>query len=103
VVLDEPNANLDAAGEEALLHAIQRLKALGTTVAIVTHKVNVLAAADKILIMNAGTVQAFGARDEILSRLAGPKVVQKPALAPQPGAPQLRAEPPMPQRAVGAE
>jgi ATP-binding cassette subfamily C protein len=103
VVLDEPNANLDAAGEEALLQAIHRLKSLGTTVAIVTHKVNVLAAADKILIMNAGTVQAFGARDEILARLAGPRVVQKPALAPQPGAPQLRADPPTQQRAVGAE
>jgi ATP-binding cassette subfamily C protein len=86
VVLDEPNANLDAAGEEALLRALQRLKASGASAVIVTHKMNVLSAADKILIMEAGTTKAFGKRDEILSRLATPKVVpmasQKPAVSP---------------------
>jgi len=86
VVLDEPNANLDAAGEEALLQAIQRLKALGTTVVIVTHKVNILAVVDKILIMNSGAVQAFGVRDEILGRLAGPKIVPNAVPASQPAA-----------------
>ncbi len=75
VVLDEPNANLDAAGEEALLAAIQNLKALKTTVVVITHKVNVLAVVDKILIMAEGAVQAFGTRDVILPRLLGPRVV----------------------------
>jgi ATP-binding cassette subfamily C protein len=83
VVLDEPNANLDAAGEDALLKAVQTLKSLQTTVVIITHKINILAGADKILIMNDGAVQAFGTRDAILQRLMGPRVV--PAASPQPG------------------
>ncbi len=83
VVLDEPNANLDAAGEDALLKAVQTLKSLQTTVVIITHKINILAGADKILIMNDGAVQAFGTRDAILQRLMGPRVV--PAASLQPG------------------
>lgn len=75
VILDEPNASLDSAGEEALMSAVQRLRAAGTTVVIITHKVNILAGTDKILIMSQGTVQAFGGRDEILGRLAGPRAV----------------------------
>ncbi len=47
--LDEPNSNLDSAGEEALLLAIQELKARKTTVILVTHKVNILTAADQVL------------------------------------------------------
>ncbi len=79
VVLDEPNANLDAAGEDALLNAVQTLKSLQTTVMIITHKINILAAADKIMIMNDGVVQAFGTRDAILQRLMGPRVVPTPS------------------------
>jgi ATP-binding cassette subfamily C protein len=75
VVLDEPNSNLDAAGEDALTRAIQTLKARGTTVVLITHKVNILAITDKILVMGAGTVQAYGQRDEILGRLIGPSIV----------------------------
>lgn len=76
IVLDEPNANLDAAGEEALLVAIQKLKAKRTTVAIITHKINVLAGVDKILLMADGAVQAFGTREVILPRLVGPRAIQ---------------------------
>jgi ATP-binding cassette subfamily C protein len=75
VVLDEPNANLDAAGEEALLAAIQNLRSSRTTVVIITHKVNVLALVDKILIMSDGAVQAFGTRDTVLPHLLGPRIV----------------------------
>jgi len=84
VVLDEPNSNLDSAGEEALTVAIQALKARGTTVVLITHKVNILAIADKILVMAGGAVQGYGPRDEILGKLMGPRVVT-PAGAP--GAP----------------
>ena len=62
LVLDEPNANLDSAGEEALLWAIHRLKAAGTTVVVITHKLNILSVVDKIVILRDGTVQAFGTR-----------------------------------------
>jgi ATP-binding cassette, subfamily C, bacterial len=75
VVLDEPNANLDAAGEEALLAAMHSLKAMTTTVVIITHKINILAAVDKILIMADGAVTAFGEREGVLQRLIGPRVV----------------------------
>ena len=87
-MLDEPNANLDTAGEEALLAAIQKLKGTRTTVVIISHKINVLAGADKILLMADGTVQAFGTREVILPRLIGPRAIpsvpaQTPAPAPQ--------------------
>jgi ATP-binding cassette subfamily C protein len=75
LVLDEPNSNLDAAGEEALVTAVQGLQARRKTTVIVTHKLNLLALADRVLILDVGTVQAFGPRDAILSRLMGPKVV----------------------------
>jgi ATP-binding cassette, subfamily C, bacterial len=88
VALDEPNSNLDSAGEEALTAAIQELKRRGTTVVLITHKLNILAIADKILVMGGGTVQGYGPRDEILSKLMGPRVVPTAAAVPSgPSAP----------------
>lgn len=82
VVLDEPNASLDSAGETALLNALQRLKQAKTTVVVITHKINVLSVADKILVMNNGSVQLFGMRDEVLAKMVGPRVVPTaPAVA----------------------
>lgn len=79
IVLDEPNANLDSTGDGELIAAIQRLKQLGVTVIFVTHKTNMLACADKILLLNQGVVQAFGPRDEILGQLfGGPRAVPQP-------------------------
>lgn len=85
LVLDEPNSNLDAAGEEALVTALQGLQVRRTTTVIITHKLNILALVDRVLILDAGSVQAFGARDAILSRLMGPKAV--PSSAPEVAAP----------------
>jgi len=82
VVLDEPNSNLDSSGEEALTAAIQELKRRGTTVVLITHKLNILAIADKVLVMGGGTVQGYGPRDEILSQLMGPRVVASAAVPP---------------------
>ena len=76
IVLDEPNANLDSAGEAELLACVHRLKELRSTIIFVTHKTNMLACADKILVLQQGVVQAFGERDEILAKLyGGPRVV----------------------------
>ncbi|MEX0431670.1 type I secretion system permease/ATPase [Spiribacter insolitus] len=69
VILDEPNSNLDDAGEQALTGAVQRLKAQGVTVLVVTHRRSILAQMDKLLVLQQGQVAAFGARDEVLSRL----------------------------------
>jgi len=78
VVLDEPNSNLDAGGEGALISAIQGLKTHKTTTILVTHKLNLLSLADRILILDGGSVQAFGPRDALLSRLIGPKILPGP-------------------------
>jgi ATP-binding cassette subfamily C protein len=86
IVLDEPNSNLDAAGEEALLLAIQKLKEQRVTVVIITHKMNILAVVDKILVMQEGTVHLFGPREQVLQRITAPRIVPaSPTPAPQGG------------------
>jgi PrtD family type I secretion system ABC transporter len=80
VVLDEPNANLDAEGEEALNIAISGVRKRGGVVIIVAHRPNVLATIDLVLVMRDGRQQAFGPRDEILAQLMKPAA---PARTPQ--------------------
>jgi PrtD family type I secretion system ABC transporter len=77
IVLDEPNANLDAEGEEALVRAIDAMKAKKSTVVIISHKPGVFRAADKMLVLRDGRVELFGPRDQVMSRLV------KPAEAPR--------------------
>ena len=81
VVLDEPNSNLDADGETALAMALGRLREKGVTTVIITHRANILAAVDKILLLRAGAVEAFGRRDEILPRLTRPAQTPRPVSA----------------------
>jgi PrtD family type I secretion system ABC transporter len=69
VILDEPNASLDADGEEGLLQTIAYLKALGTTIVIIAHRSNVLALADKLLVLRNGTVDLFGDCREVIAKL----------------------------------
>lgn len=75
VVLDEPNSNLDLAGETALLEAVRRMRDSGKTVVLITHKANVIGAVDKLLVLNDGVAQMFGPRDEVMARLSSPRVV----------------------------
>ncbi|TCT05928.1 type I secretion system permease/ATPase [Aquabacter spiritensis] len=76
IVLDEPNASLDAAGEQALGAAVLALKKAGSTVILVTHKTNSLGLCDMILLLNEGTVHGFGPRDEVLAKVLGPRLVK---------------------------
>jgi ABC-type protease/lipase transport system fused ATPase/permease subunit len=69
VILDEPNANLDAEGEEALMRAIEALKRSGSTVVIISHKAGVFRAADKMLVLREGRVELFGPREQVMARL----------------------------------
>jgi ATP-binding cassette subfamily C exporter for protease/lipase len=69
IVLDEPNANLDDAGEAALYKTVQLLKAKGTTVFLITHRPGAVAVADRILMLRGGQVQADGPRAEVLAAL----------------------------------
>lgn len=86
VVLDEPNSNLDEAGDAALVSALANLKEQGTTCVVVTHRTNVLALADQLLVLKDGQVVVTGPRDEVLQamREAGAAAVV---------APQVRAVP----------
>ncbi|XKH59414.1 type I secretion system permease/ATPase [Halomonas sediminis] len=70
VVLDEPNANLDDAGERALAQAIADLKAEGTTLFVISHRTSVLKKMDKLLVMKEGQVSMFGPRDDVLAQFA---------------------------------
>jgi ATP-binding cassette subfamily C protein len=69
VVLDEPNSNLDAEGDEALSRAITSVRARGGIVVVVAHRPSAIAGVDLLLMMTQGRVQAFGPKDEVLSRV----------------------------------
>jgi len=76
IILDEPNASLDAQGEAALTDTINHMRQAGCSVIFVTHKLNLLGTADKIAVLNGGAIQAFGDREEILAKLfGGPRAV----------------------------
>lgn len=70
VVLDEPNANLDGDGEEALGRALARAKAQGVTLIVIAHRLGVLRHVDRILLLQSGAAVALGPRDEVLARLS---------------------------------
>lgn len=70
IVLDEPNSNLDAIGEKGLAETLEVLRDRGAIVILVTHRLNMLAYCDHVLVMNSGTVHAFGPRDAVVSRLS---------------------------------
>lgn len=70
VVLDEPNAHLDSAGEVALVQAIATLKTAGTTIVLVTHKSSLLAQMDMVLALAEGKVRMFDEKTKFLNQLA---------------------------------
>lgn len=78
VVLDEPNSSLDYLGERVLFEAIERMRAANTTVIIITHRIGILGATNKIAIMQGGAVSAFGDSKEVFERcLARPQVASR--------------------------
>ena len=91
VVLDEPNSNLDGAGEQALLATLVELRKRNVTVVIVAHRPLILGTVDKILVMRDGFLEAFGPRAEILQRAAprGPGRGPQANVVPLAAAPSL--------------
>jgi ATP-binding cassette subfamily C protein len=83
VVLDEPNSNLDSAGERALGTAIKRAKARGITIVAITQRPSLLKSVDKILVLDGGSVRMMGSCAEVLEKLRGK------GLPAPPGAPAL--------------
>lgn len=71
VVLDEPNASLDARGDAALLATIKKLKALNMTTIVVSHRSNLLELADKILLLMDGHVAKFGDARTVVAEMSG--------------------------------
>jgi ATP-binding cassette, subfamily C, bacterial PrsD len=88
VVLDEPNSNLDAEGEEALTQAILGVRSRGGIVIVIAHRPSALAGVDTVMVMAQGKSQMLGPKEEVLAKLTR----RPPAVA---GAPGLRvvAEP----------
>jgi len=72
MILDEPNSNLDDQGEKELVEALNRIKQLGCTVIVITHRTMVLQCVDKLLVMKAGQTAAFGPKDQVLASLMAP-------------------------------
>ncbi|MDY5384452.1 MAG: ATP-binding cassette domain-containing protein, partial [Campylobacter sp.] len=79
IVLDEPNASLDEEGEKALYNSLLEMKGKATII-LITHKLNVLQAVDKIAVLQAGKLVYFGARDVVLEQLG---VIKPAAIANQ--------------------
>ncbi|PCJ29482.1 MAG: type I secretion system permease/ATPase [Gammaproteobacteria bacterium] len=70
IVLDEPNSNLDDAGEQALVNAIHDLQQRGKTIVMITHRNNIVALSNKLLLLVDGGVKLFGPREEVLTAIS---------------------------------
>ncbi len=79
VVLDEPNANLDDAGDAALLKTVRELKAARKTVFLITHRPGAVAVADRVLFLQDGQVIAFGPTQAVLAALKAAQPAQSPS------------------------
>lgn len=88
VVLDEPNSNLDGEGEQALAKAIEGVRMRGGIAIVIAHRPSVLASVDKVLVMANGTMEEFGPKEEVLSKVLRP--VAAPASPRMPVAAGLR-------------
>jgi ATP-binding cassette subfamily C protein EexD len=89
IVLDEPNSNLDQAGEAALMVTLANLKKKGASVIIITHRPNILSLTDKIAMLVNGQLAFYGARDEALAKLFPPASPSKPTTPVKPLSPSL--------------
>ncbi len=86
IVLDEPNANLDAEGEQALEKSILEARERKRTVVIITHKPSIAAKCDRVLMLRDGQIELYGPAKDVLQRLT-----QGPQKAPEAQATQTGA------------
>jgi len=89
LVLDEPNANLDADGENALARAIAIMRQNKSIVVVISHRPSALSALDMTMVLYEGKAIAFGPREEVFARVraAGGKAAQGTPV------PQAKADP----------
>lgn len=69
IVLDEPNANLDAIGERALVRAIKQARDDGAIVVIIAHRPTIMEVADKLLVLENGRITQFGNRTDVVTSM----------------------------------
>lgn len=84
LVLDEPNAHLDAEGEAALVAALSHLKNEGKTIVVIAQRMSILTRADKLLVLRDGAVANFGAPSDVLETNQNRRVLTNPALGTSP-------------------
>jgi ATP-binding cassette subfamily C exporter for protease/lipase len=84
IVLDEPNSNLDDAGEAALVSAIHELRKAGKTVVLITHRTSVIGVTTKLLLLRDGVVQAYGPTNDVLKAISEANQQAAQKLAQQP-------------------
>jgi len=102
LILDEPNSNLDEAGEEALVQSIHQAKTEGKTIILATHRPSIISVADNLLVMRDGKAFAHGPRDKVLAAMAEAKrraqqaaqAAEPAKVAPPEAAQAPRQEPP---------
>lgn len=87
IVLDEPNASLDEAGEKALLSMLLTCKSRGATVVVITHRTTLMPAVDKLMVMTDGKTVMFGPRDDVQAALRKANEDARSKLAAQAGRP----------------
>ncbi|QEK39373.1 type I secretion system permease/ATPase [Candidatus Sneabacter namystus] len=68
LVLDEPNASLDVAGEDALSSAVRTAKHHGVAIVVISHRHSILSVADKVLVLNKGIVTSYGPVQDVLPK-----------------------------------
>ncbi|AOM42312.1 type I secretion system permease/ATPase [Xenorhabdus hominickii] len=83
VVLDEPNSNLDDAGEKALSRAIAQWREQGKTVVVITHRPSLLSQTNKVLLLVQGKMKMFGPSQQIMAALSQPQSPSQPQSASQ--------------------
>ena len=90
LVLDEPNAHLDAEGEQALVETVVRMRERGATIVLIAQRAGIMVQVDKMAVLQAGAITLFGPRDEVLRKLRSPA----PAAPASPRAVPSQGEPP---------
>ncbi len=69
VILDEPNSNLDEAGNAALQLALAELRSSGTTVVVVTHRSQLLELMDSVMVLVDGRISCLGTPAQVAEAL----------------------------------
>ncbi|WP_340268411.1 type I secretion system permease/ATPase [Sphingobium mellinum] len=72
IILDEPNASLDAEGDTQLIRTLEQLKAAGKTILVVAHRLSVLPVVDRLIVIRDGQLAWIGPRDEVLHKISPP-------------------------------